>query len=307
MKKLFIITWVICTIFVLHSLEGDLLDDIVESRIQEKEVTEDTRQILSEQIIKEIIPFKFQEVLIEETKHSYEMRILAMSIGFVESGWVHMRSFKPNKDGSIDLGPMALNSNNIKNDYFMEKYANLKYDYDTDIFYMVACIRYMEDLVSKHPDNFLKVYNTGILNVRRGTIPESTYKYEELVFKYREKFHEYTLNDESYNILRNTIRDKYKQEISNSLFLAYMKYLKLSKYARENNYHEPEKEFHKVFIDTNYKEDEWILLLKYPHLITDLFHYKLIDGVSIPAIVREYIAGLFPDRYCYIDRSIEYI
>ena len=129
------------------------------------------------------IPNEYLETFLYYTR-SEEMKALRfhfMAIADIESNWVWMRSFQPNRDGSLDLGPMGLNSNNIKNSDFMNRYApkDLTHIHNENQLYMVTCMNYFYNLYKNRGlgEDAFYAYNTGIGNYLRGHIPDITRRY----------------------------------------------------------------------------------------------------------------------------------
>ena len=110
------------------------------------------------------IPEKFVEPFYAATKKNKSIGIEILGLGFHESEWKKFISNKPNENGSIDLGPLMLNSYNIADPEFMRKYGvnSNGYEYDTDIYYMTVCITFYKALRNEYGSfNALQVYNGG--------------------------------------------------------------------------------------------------------------------------------------------------
>ncbi len=136
--------------------------------------------------ITESVPKKFQKRLFEEIKtFPHSEKLLVLGVANVESGgWRYMESIRPNTNGTLDKGPMGLNTVNIANPlfrklYFPENYASM----DPDVLYLVACIRFLDYLNEKYDtlDDVLKAYNAGEKRLKANEIPEKTLKYVRLV------------------------------------------------------------------------------------------------------------------------------
>ena len=113
--------------------------------------------------LEETIPEKFVEPFFDMTKDLKSIGIEILGLGFHESHWKDFIG-KVNKNGSIDIGPLMLNSYNIANSDFMRRYGKNSddYKYDTDVYYMTICITFFKALrVEYGTFNALKVYNGG--------------------------------------------------------------------------------------------------------------------------------------------------
>lgn len=109
------------------------------------------------------IPEKFVEPFFELTMNQKSIGIEILGVGFHESEWKYFVG-KVNNNGSIDLGPLMLNSYNVSNKDFMVRYAKGldDYKYDTDVYYMTVCIKFFKALRVEYGSfNALKVYNGG--------------------------------------------------------------------------------------------------------------------------------------------------
>ena len=119
---------------------------------------------LYHEYIKTQIPEKFVEPFFEATKKNKAIGIEILGLGFHESEWKNFISRTPNKNGSIDLGPLMLNSYNIADPEFMRRYGknSAGYEYDTDVYYMTVCITFFKALRNEYGTyNALQVYNGG--------------------------------------------------------------------------------------------------------------------------------------------------
>ena len=117
------------------------------------------------------------------------MRLQILAIGYHESGWTKTICDKPNKDGSLDIGYLQLNSKNIKNKWFMEKFGP---DYETsdDLErYLITCINLYKALYSLYGEDAVYAYNAGetrYLRYRSGksSLPKTTFTYKRWISKY---------------------------------------------------------------------------------------------------------------------------
>jgi hypothetical protein len=111
------------------------------------------------------VPAEFVDVFYTMTKNNYDLGLLALGIAEVESEWRYMASRYPNSNGSVDLGPLGLNSRNLADPDFMRRFASPEYaDHDPNIYCMTTCINLIRGLYYEYGDahTALKVYNGGI-------------------------------------------------------------------------------------------------------------------------------------------------
>jgi hypothetical protein len=115
------------------------------------------------------------------------LRIQLLAIGKLESDWVKTRSDNMNKNGTHDLGYLMLNSNNIKNNGFMNQFGPID-EYpakDAVELYLITCIRYYQYLCKRYGyENGATIYNAGEAQYARRSIPASTRYYVSRVNKY---------------------------------------------------------------------------------------------------------------------------
>lgn len=162
MKKHLIIF--IMVISITNSIfSKDLLPQFTYNESKESVFTIPTRNDFYEEFFKNNIPEEYCDAFLYYTKNDPSIRPYFYSIMVHESG--NFTSFvNKNKNGSVDYGPSQLNSDNLKNEYFMYLYEpkdksmiNSKYTY-----YMVITINFYIDLVAKHGKEYaLYAYNGG--------------------------------------------------------------------------------------------------------------------------------------------------
>lgn len=153
-------------------------------------------------VVRQYVPAKYVEAFNSATicendeLATANMRLQILAIGYHESGWTKTVCDKPNKDGSLDIGYLQLNSKNIKNRWFMERFGP---DYDTsdDLeCYLVTCINLYKALYSLYGEDAVYAYNAGetrYLRYKSGksSLPRSTFSYKRWVSKYtRDIFNE---------------------------------------------------------------------------------------------------------------------
>lgn len=143
-----------------------------------------------EKLVEVHVPFKFREKLLESVNGDIDLLMDIISIGYIESDWVHMKSFKANKNKSIDLGPLGLNSYNINNEDFMKKFNPEIIPEDKDIHYMLVSINYFKYLMRMfgYYASFLS-YNGGMGRLMDNRVPKSTYRYRDKVLDMRRNVH----------------------------------------------------------------------------------------------------------------------
>ena len=117
------------------------------------------------------------------------LRISILALGILETGWKPLVS-KPNKNGSVDKGYLQLNSFNIKDKWFMNRFGPNKndiYKYDTEDeeeLYLITCIKFYKALRNLYGDDAAYCYNCGEARYRRGQIPSASYNYKKKMSRY---------------------------------------------------------------------------------------------------------------------------
>lgn len=166
MKRIVLTFIIFC---ITGSLNATVNDDLFE-------------QDFADYLVKNNVPKQFQDTLLKYS-HDAKSTIYLIAIGFVESEWKYMVSFQPNKNGSVDKGPLGLNSNNIQSSKFRQKfYPKDQLQNHNNVTYMIASINYFRFLIDRYNyDNALLCYNGGIGNFSRGTVPDSSLKYLQKV------------------------------------------------------------------------------------------------------------------------------
>lgn len=108
---------------------------------------------------KDRIPKEYYDAFMYYTRNTPELRMPFYSIMVHESA--NFRVYKrKNTNGSYDLGPSHLNSNNIKNPYFRELYNPKDESHITNVycFYMIMSLNYFRDMVDKFDGNMTDAY-----------------------------------------------------------------------------------------------------------------------------------------------------
>ena len=146
-------------------------------------------------VVRQYVPSKYvkafnQATICEDGElATANMRLQILAIGYYESGWTKTICDKPNRDGSLDIGYLQLNSKNIKNEWFMERFGP---DYETSDeleCYLVTCINLYKALYSLYGEDAVYAYNAGetrYLRYKSGksSLPKSTFTYKKWVSKY---------------------------------------------------------------------------------------------------------------------------
>lgn len=146
-------------------------------------------------VVRKYVPSKYVKAFNQATVcedgelATANMRLQILAIGYYESGWVKTICNKPNKDGSLDIGYLQLNSKNIENAWFMERFGP---DYETSDeleLYLVTCINLYKALYSLYGEDAVYAYNAGeprYLKYKSGksSLPKSTFTYKKWVSKY---------------------------------------------------------------------------------------------------------------------------
>lgn len=178
------------------------LEDVFEK--YKYEIDKNTKREIYVEFIESVVPEKFVKPFYEMTRDNINIGMELLGIGLHESEWKYFVG-KKNKNGSVDLGPLMLNSYNINDSWFIEKYGKGldSYKYDNDIYYMVLCINFWKSLRNTYGVyNALQVYNGG---------PRVMYKNVNYTLKQTVKKYANTVC-EKINILVEDYNNKYNTE-----------------------------------------------------------------------------------------------
>lgn len=145
-------------------------------------------------VVRQYVPAKYvrafnMATICEDELATANMRLQILAIGYYESGWTKTVCDKPNKDGSLDIGYLQLNSKNIKNKWFMERFGpNYKTSDDLEC-YLITCINLYKALYSLYGEDAVYAYNAGetrYLRYKSGksSLPKTTFTYKKWVSKY---------------------------------------------------------------------------------------------------------------------------
>lgn len=183
----------------------EMYTSIFDKIISTENVDKRTENYLYYEFVKSSIPEKFVDPFYEKTVDCKNLGLELIGMGYHESGW---KVFKgpTNKDGSVDIGPLMLNSNNIKNKEFIQHfgYDCSQYANDLDIYYMTICINFYASIRSEYgPYIALQIYNGGyrILRARpHSKLKVAVTKYANLCYnhinKYEKDYKEYVSENE---------------------------------------------------------------------------------------------------------------
>lgn len=178
---------------------------IFDKMISTENVDKRTENYLYYEFVKSSIPEKFVDPFYEKTVDRKNLGLELIGMGYHESGWKVFRG-PTNKNGSVDIGPLMLNSNNIKNKEFMQYfgYDCSQYANDLDIYYMTICINFYASIRLEYgPYIALQIYNGGyrILRARpHSKLKVAVTKYANLCYnhinKYEKDYKEYVSENE---------------------------------------------------------------------------------------------------------------
>ncbi len=182
MKNFLVLLWVGLSIISSLSSESNdirtMRDSLALAMVKEK-----IENVSEVKYLDLMVPKEFHQQFQDETRGwTREQKIRVLAQAWVESsGWSVMET-APNWDGSRDLGPLGLNSNNLKDPYFMKNYwpkNKANFIYNKNVLYMITCLRFIHAIfgefgVSKRE---LINYNAGYSCAIRYVIPTVTQDY----------------------------------------------------------------------------------------------------------------------------------
>lgn len=137
---------------------------------------------IEEQFYREKIPAEYADAFIYYTKDCPEIRLNFYSIMVYESG--NFKAFvNKNPNGTYDYGPSQLNSANLEDDWFMEKFSPKETKYITSKYceYMVITINFYNDLYKTWGDYSFYAYNGGPKAARLKQQNVTSPQYESLL------------------------------------------------------------------------------------------------------------------------------
>jgi hypothetical protein len=157
----------------------------------------------------EKIPQRLVEPFYENTKYNKTIGCELLAIGQKESDWCVFVVLKTNENGTVDMGPLGLNSSHL-GEYWYKNVITKKaseYRYDSDICYMIASIYYYRDLRnSMGTYTAYRQYNGGPTAERK----LATKNYADDVSKFESKIVKDYENFKKENIERITLLFKEK-------------------------------------------------------------------------------------------------
>ena len=149
-------------------------------------IERDLHELAAEYVPEKYIPAFEHYTRCSTIEETVDLRLHILAVGKEESDWTPAIG-AINKDGSVDIGFMQLNSNNIKNRWFNTLYGPSESDgfaYDkSDKMerYLIMCIKFYKALYNKYGDDACYSYNCGERNYREGTIPIITVIYSRKI------------------------------------------------------------------------------------------------------------------------------
>lgn len=190
MKKVkFVFTVLLCLLCCSGFAKGVTLPrvgDIHENSIMLIDVTEVARNYVPEKYMSAFL----QLTNMDDPVETANLRLQILAIGYHESEWKDIVS-KPNKNKSRDYGYLQLNSSNINNSWFMEKYGltskdryTLQNKNDKSELYLCVSIKFYKALYTRYGDDAALVYNCGETKYLKNDIPTSTFNYKKKVCSY---------------------------------------------------------------------------------------------------------------------------
>ncbi len=149
-------------------------------------------------VVDDYVPITCRDAFLYYTKcdndeETLELMIHLLAVGQWESGWKVTIS-GTNKNGTVDLGYLALNSANAESKWFMSNFGPNEedgYEYNVyleDEYYLITCIKFYKYLYKRYGEDAAYCYNAGEGRFIHKSIPLSTYTYKKRVSEYVEKF-----------------------------------------------------------------------------------------------------------------------
>jgi len=220
--------------------------------------------------LKETIPEEFIDDFYEYTKDDIDSGVELIAMAQHESQWIHMIS-NVNNNGSIDLGPLMLNSYNIKNDTFMDQFSPKNVNFSSEYNqYMVVCINFYRSLKSEIESVWLtlQVYNGGrrVLRADHSTkLYKQTANYADIVYK---KIKNYRLKWENYKI--NNLEESRRQIMKEKSLLLYLAQLEELKQKALPNWLIP------IIFEQNNKNNELSSCILFEVFLLDIYDRRLL-------------------------------
>lgn len=155
----------------------------------------EAKRIAYKSFLEENIPEELVEPFLERTfiNGNVDIGLELLAVGKKESQWKRkVVGYNRDEEGNIlskDLGPLQLNSKNIKS--FSKKYGISweESNYNSDIYYMCICIDYYKDLRKRYSKKEAwMVYNGGESRIKRNCVRSIVKEYAETVDEYTNDF-----------------------------------------------------------------------------------------------------------------------
>lgn len=192
------------------------LDNVIPAKMTTKELKPKEKtfnyhivddKTIEENFYKQRIPKEFCDAFLYYTRKFPEIRMPFYSIMVHESGNFKVYKRK-NVNGSYDLGPSHLNTNNIKNAYFRKLYNPTDESHITTVycFYMVMSINYFYDMCDKFNWNYTDAFYAYNGGQKAPSIIKSNY-----IPKNKQS---YVKNVKAYARAVNKNIDKYSEEFA---------------------------------------------------------------------------------------------
>lgn len=146
----------------------------------------DYKTLISEYVPEKYLDAFYYYTACDTATKTNNLRLQILAVGEHETGWKPLTS-KKNKNGSVDKGYLQLNSDNIKDDWFMWRFGpreNDEYQYNKEDeleLYLITCIKLYKSLYLKYGDNATYCYNGGEGRYLRHRLPYSTFIYKKSV------------------------------------------------------------------------------------------------------------------------------
>lgn len=176
LQKMSIIICIIVMIITSVIVSYNIIEDIIEFNDKQQTVSKNFikpttysvptfnfhiigDEAIEENFYKTRIPKAYSDAFLYYTRKHKELRMSFYSIMVHESANFKVYE-RRNSNGSYDLGPSHLNTNNIKNAYFRELYNPTDESHITNkyCFYMIMSLNYFIDMVDKFDGNLTDAY-----------------------------------------------------------------------------------------------------------------------------------------------------
>jgi hypothetical protein len=143
-----------------------------------------------EELIHGTVPAEYVDAFLFYTgldENPDKLRMQLLAIGKLESGWVKTKGDTINRNSSHDLGYLMLNSYNLSNEQFMNRFGPFE-EYpakDKLELYLITCIRFYQYLCHRYGyENSISIYNAGETKYIKHDVSLVTHYYVARVNKY---------------------------------------------------------------------------------------------------------------------------